>query len=50
VGRMTIFLWKLWLARNYVLWINDVHQHVANVGRTTLDSWQQWNQRAFSSK
>jgi hypothetical protein len=42
-GRMKMLLWKLWSARNYVLW-NDVHQHAANVGRTTLDSLQQWNE------
>jgi len=38
-----MLLWKLWSARNDVVWI-DVCKHAANVGCTTLDSLQQWNE------
>jgi hypothetical protein len=43
VGRVASLLWQIWDARNDVIW-NSAHHTSTNIGRTTLDAWQQWQE------
>jgi len=42
-GWVALFFWQIWVARNDIIW-NDAYHTSTNIGRTTLNAWQQWHE------
>ena len=40
---VALLLWQIWAARNDVIW-NDAHHTSTSIGRTALETWQQWQE------